>query len=173
MLASLFYKKTQNKMEITNKQKYKQSVDEIYKSYTSKKFLKAKLEAMGARNIEIEIEKGEEVTTIKITREMPSEVPGMFKRFMKPWNKMFQTETWEGEKGGPYNGTVKIRVEGTPVKMDGTMRLKEGKKGGCSAKSITEVNCDVPFVGRKLTKFIAESAEVAMEEEAVFIGENV
>lgn len=159
-------------MELTNKHKYKQNIDNIYKAYTNKKFLKAKMESLGARNVEIEIEKGENETTIKITREMPSDVPGVLKKFVKPWNKMFQTEVWEGEKGGPYKAKMKVRVEGTPVKMDGTLRIKETKSGGCSVKSITEISCNVPFVGKKLTKFIAESAEVSIGEEATFIEKN-
>lgn len=160
-------------MEVNTKHKYEQSVDKIYKSYTSKKFLKAKMEAIGSRNIEIEVEKGEDKVTVKIVREVPADVPGMLKKFVRPWNKMIQTETWEGSKGGPYNGVVKVVVVGAPVNMEGKMKLKETKSGGCSAKSTTVISCNVPFVGKKLTKFIAESSEESINDEAAYISENV
>ena len=130
------------------------------------------MEAVGARKIKVEIEKGDKETTVEITRDMPAEVPMMLKKFVHPWNRMTQVEIWKGDKGGPYTCEVKVEFVGAPIAIEGTMSLKGNKSDGCTAKTNSKVSCGIPLVGRKLAKFVGEASEEALGEEFTYIGKN-
>ncbi len=159
-------------MHFSDSFKFPQDVDTIFKSTTSKRFLMKKMKALGARNITIDIEKKGNKVTIEIQREMQAEVPGPLKKFIKPWNKITQSEVWTGEKGGPYTAKMKMDIHGVPVTIKGQLKLKK-KKSGSSIENETTVKSGIPFFGRTLSKFVIEASEKAIQEEFDYIREHV
>ncbi len=151
---------------------FSQTVDEIYAAYTNPDFIKAKLEALGARNIEVEIMKEGEETIMKISREVQVEAPGALKSFVNLWNKMTQTERWRGERGGPYHGEMNIEIANAPVIVKSTMDLERTEEG-CAVETITSIKSNVPFLGRIMDNFMGEMTEKTIEEEFHFMSENV
>ena len=57
-------------MKLTHTHIYKQPIDAIYASCMNESFIKAKMQALGARNIEVHISKKETTTTVEIIREI-------------------------------------------------------------------------------------------------------
>ncbi len=159
-------------MKLTNTHIYEQPIDAIYTSCMNKGFIKTKMAALGARNIEVNIQEKGDTTTIEIIREMPIDVPNALKSFIKPWSKMTQTEVWKGAVGGPYYCNINIKVQGAPLDIQGQMKLM-AHDGGTAVAAITEVNCTIPFIGKALSNFIGETSKKAIEQEFIYIGEHV
>ena len=159
-------------MKLTNTHIYKQPIDAIYESCINEHFVKTKMSALGARHIEVNILKKGDSTTVEIVREMPTEVPSALKSIVKTWTKMTQTEVWKGEKGGPYDCNINIKVHGAPLSIQGQMKLA-AHEGGTAVVSITEVKCTIPFVGKMLESFIGDTSKKAIEQEFDYIGKHV
>lgn len=151
---------------------FNQDVDTVYAAYTNADFVKAKMEALGARNVEVEISEEGATKVVKIIREVQVEAPGALKNFVNAWNKMTQTERWTGEAGGPYLGEMKIEIDKAPVKINSSMQLEETETG-CAAETVTSVKSSIPFLGRILDNFLGEMTEKSIEEEFNFINENI
>lgn len=151
---------------------FNQSVDKIYAAYTNADFIKAKMEALGARKVEVEIFESNETKVVKIIREVQVEAPTALKSFVNLWNKMTQTEHWTGTAGGPYFGEMKIEIENAPVKVNSTMQLEQTETG-CAAETVTTVKSSIPFLGRLLDNFLGEMTEKSIEEEFNFINQNI
>lgn len=151
---------------------FSQNVDEIYEAYTNADFIKAKLEALGARHIEVEIDEESGVKVVRITREVQVEAPGVLKNFVNVWNKMTQTERWQGEQGGPYYGEMNIEIANAPVTVKSTMQL-ENTEDGCAVETMTSIKSNIPFLGRIMDDFMGEMTDKTIEEEFHFISENV
>ncbi len=158
-------------MKLTKTFQFEQNVDAIFTAYTDKEFLAKKMEAMGARNIEITIEKNKGEIKITSTREMPADVPGVLKKFLNPWNKMTQKEIWTGSKGGPYYGDLEIKVAGAPVTVIGQMKIASMHSGSIAANS-TEISTSIPFLGKSIKKFIAKASEEAINQEFEYVRQN-
>lgn len=159
-------------MKLTNTHIYKQPIEAIYKSCINKDFIKTKMAALGARNIEVTIQQKSESVIIEIVREMPINVPSIFKSFMNPWTKMTQTEVWKGDTGGPYYCIIEIKVYGAPLDIKGQMKLGS-TEGGAAVVAITEVHCTIPFIGQSLSNFIGETSKKAIEQEFEYIEKHV
>lgn len=159
-------------MKLTHTHIYEQPIEAIYKSCINHDFIKTKMAALGARNIEVTIQRKKDSVIVEIVREMPIDVPSIFKSFMNPWTKMTQTEVWKGDTGGPYYCNIDIKVHGAPLNIQGQMKLG-ATEGGTAVVSITEVNSTIPFIGQSLSNFIGETSKKAIEQEFAYIGAHV
>jgi hypothetical protein len=159
-------------MKMTITYSYEQSVDEIAASFLDADFLSAKLEAVGSRDIDISVE-GISDTEFQVTvsREVPADVPRALKSFISPWNKAVQTEKWNGADGGPYHADIAVDSKGVPADMSSTVDLKADGEG-CECTIVTDIDCSVPLVGKKLAQFIAKAVEDSLDDEHAFIAEH-
>lgn len=159
-------------MQVIKDARFTQSVDAIFHAYTDEAFLRKKMIAFGARNIEIEIFKEADTVEVEIVREMPVEVPGPLKKFAKPWNKITQRELWKGTSGGPYTAQMEIEIHGVPASVRGAMELMASEDGGCFAASITEVDSNIPFLGKVVQKFVSEESQRAVNDELDYVRQH-
>jgi len=161
-----FYSK--KNMNITRGHEFETKVASIYAFFSDESLIKAKMEALGARNIEIEIEKVQNGIKVLISREMPAEIPGPLKNFIQPWNKVTQTELWNKAGDNSYHCNMEMQIEGAPVKIKGQMSLTETTIG-CYAESSTDIKVKVPFFKKLLSKFVLEMAEKSIQDEFDYI----
>lgn len=156
------------KMQLTHSFIFPQDVNSIFGCYCNHAFIKKKLEFFGGRNIDVKIEKSIDEIIIESSREVQAEPPGPLKKFATPWTKMIQKETWQGKLGGPYSGKMSIEIVGIPATIIGHMTLTSSDDGTV-AKNITDIKCKVPFLGKAITKFIAQQSEEAIAQEFEYI----
>lgn len=156
-------------MEFKLKHAYKQSVDVLFKAFGTKSVLEKKYAALGARNIEIDTCKlTKSGLTTKFTREVPTNVPGLLKKFLGEWNHVTQEEHWTGTTGKHYESSFTVSFKGVPVSISGTMVLSaEGK--GCTNTVVLDVTSSVPLIGKKLAEFIGETAVAEGEKEYQYL----
>ena len=155
-------------MKVSAQHRYDCSIDEIYALFTDKNFYLEKFAACGARDIKItKAAATDDGFIVDSEREVPADVPGVLKSFLGDWNKIRQTESWEGEPGDEYYNDFEIAAQGVPVEMSGTMNLMpEGD--GCINDIEIEISCAIPLVGKKLAQFVASDTEKTLLAEYEF-----
>ncbi|MCO5187907.1 MAG: DUF2505 domain-containing protein [Anaerolineae bacterium] len=160
-------------MKVKQAHEYSQDVDTVFASFHDEEFIKAKMAAIGARNVNIEsITQSGDTVNVKLTREMPAEAPSALKKFVKDWNKLTQTEVWMGSAGGPYTCSIKIDIDGVPVGMQGKMKLSATGSGSVNNIDM-DIKSGIPIVGGTLAKFVGQSSEKAMQDEYNYISQNL
>lgn len=155
-------------MRVTASHKYSADIADLYAAFCKADFYKKKFAAVGARDIQIlEKKKRGETFSISTQREVPSDVPGMLRKFVGEWNTIIQSESWEPDDDGYFN-QIEIESEGVPASIEGTMSLQPAGNG-CVNKLSFEIDCAIPLVGRKLENFIAKDMEKVLASEYKFI----
>ena len=160
-------------MEIYQKHKYTHSTDALYALFTSKKEIRAKHKALGARNIRVdELQADDDGAIVTFVRELPAKVPGVLSKFLQPWNTVEQSEDWEVLAGDKYRAELDIDIENVPVTVSGSLELKPAK-GGCVNHVRLSVDCGIPFVGKTLVDFIGRDIERLALKEYEYLRERL
>ncbi|WP_250655728.1 DUF2505 domain-containing protein [Alkalimarinus coralli] len=156
-------------MEARDKHSYTQDVDTVFKYFCNAEQVKAKQEALGARNINlVKFEATDTTLEVIIEREVPAEVPRAMKKFLSEWNHVKQVEHWSGTPGEQYHCDISIEINGVPVTIAGTMDLA-AEANGCSNTVCLDINCGIPLVGKKLAELVASQSKTSMQEEYQYI----
>ena len=160
-------------MEIYEKHKYDHSTDALYALFTSKKEIRAKHKALGARNIRIdELQADDDGAIVTFVRELPAKVPGVLSKFLEPWNVVTQSEEWECLDGDVYAADLDIDIANVPVTITGSLELKP-TKGGCVNHVRLSVDCGIPFVGKTLVEFVGGDCERLVAKEYDYLRERL
>ena len=158
------------KFKITDQ--YSQDIDTVFAAFMNPDFVKARSEAVGARNIDVTVSEADGVYTLTIIREMPSDAPGALRKFIPAWSKTTQVETWEGGVGGPYTGTAKANVDGVSVSITGKMKLSASGSGSVNVTE-TLIKVSIPFVGGKMEKFAGVASKDMLAKEYEYNKTNI
>ena len=158
------------KKEITLE--FSQSLAQVITAYTDADFIKKKAEALGARKVEVRITETADATEIEIDKEVPAEIPPFLKSFAGEYNRITQAERWTKNADGSYTGRMRIIIPNAPITIKSEMLLRQ-TDAGCTAETLTEVSNSVPFFGKKVNKFLLETAEKNIEKEFWFIAQEV
>lgn len=150
---------------IKTKDVYKADVDTVFKHLTDPEFLKKRAEAVGARNVRVDVKQQGDTVNILVKREIRSDAPGPLKKFVPEWSPSVQKETWKVQPGGPYLGKATVDIEGVPVAARSRMKLAANEGGGTVMLIETEFKSNVPMVGGKLASFAAETAKATLQAE--------
>ncbi|MEM8696354.1 MAG: DUF2505 domain-containing protein [Pseudomonadota bacterium] len=150
---------------------FDQSVDAVYASFTEPTFVRAKLEALGSRDIEIEVAEEDGATLVTIERTVSVAVSGALQAAVGDSMKVRQTERWEGETGGPYRAEVDVQPVGMPATMRGETTLS-ADGGGCHCDATMEARCAVPLMGGKVEKLMISDSNAKIEAEFDYIAAN-
>ena len=151
-------------MKFIQKDEYNVDVDTVFKAFTDPDFLKARSEAIGARNVSVETSEDGGTITVKVIREMPTDAPSKLKKFIPSWSKAVQTEIWKVTPGGPYMGKAKVEPEGVPASIESRMKLS-ATDSGALMQIQSEAKSSIPFVGGALANFVGETAQKTLAAE--------
>jgi hypothetical protein len=156
-------------LEIRGLHQYNHDVDTVFRVFHDPAFITAKYQGIGARNVELQECSGEgDTRTIRVRREIPADVPSLLKKFLGAWNKVEQTEEWQGQGNGVRSCEMDINVVGVPVKVSGTMTLSPDGSGCVNDVRIT-VTSSIPLVGKFLAEFVGNDTKKSMDAEYSFI----
>lgn len=160
-------------MKIRRDHEYAHGTDTVFALFTDAKEIKAKQQALDARNIRIEeCERDDDGAVVRFVRELPAEVPGILKKFLQPWNTVEQSEHWRVCDEGVYKADLTIDISGVPVDVSGTLEL-EPLDDGCVNHVRMVVDSGIPFVGNSLAEFVAKDCKRVMAEEYEYISERL
>ncbi len=142
-------------MKIKADHVYAHGTEAVFALFTDPEEIKAKQKALGAREIRIiDCDRSPDGATVRFSRELPAEVPGILSRFLQPWNSVEQSEHWQTCDDDRFEADLTIDVANVPVTVGGTLELRpEGD--GCVNEVRLVVDCGIPFVGKTLAEFVA------------------
>ena len=159
-------------MKIKITEQYSQNVDAVFSAFMNPNFIKARSEAIGARNVDVTVSEADGVYTLTITRELPSNAPGALKKFIPAWSKTTQEETWKRDASDSYIGTTEANVDGVSVSITGRMKLSASGNGSVNVME-TLIKVSIPFVGGKMEKFAGGASKEMFAKEYEYNKANI
>ena len=156
---------------VTAEHHYTCHVDDVYRFFSSEDMVSTKYDALGARRFRLkELSEAEGSLSMDSRREVPagSEVPAALRKFLGDYNKIRQRESWVSRDDGSRLCTMRVDIDGVPVKIQGEMLLCP-TGDGCVNHVTMEISSSIPFVGKLAAGFVAENIEHQMEAEYQYI----
>lgn len=131
---------------------------------TNRQYLRDKLRAVGGPRAElVSWEQDERGVTVVLHQAVPDDAMPSFLRSVLPSGLTIRrTETWTSS-----GGSVHAVVDGAPGTITGTMRL-EPDPAGCVLEGQLTAEVELPLVGAKVEKVIADNVATLMETEYQF-----
>lgn len=154
-------------MELELTHPYPAGIEHVLGRFFDEEHILEKNEQLGARNVRVaELVREESSAKLVVEREMtPSiEVPGMLASFHREWNPVRQEEHWFQKSDVEWHCEFRVHIEGVPARIKGMMRL-EGSEDQCTNHVTLNVRCDVPLLGKKIAKFLAEDSRIKIDRE--------
>lgn len=135
---------------------YSQDVDSVFRLITNRDELTQRCEALGERQVRVEVSESGGATRIQIAREVEQELPGFAKRLFKPVNTLVEREEWTSV-GERKVAKGQLKIVGTGATIDSTIELAPQGSGSVYAIDL-EVTAKAPLIRRKLEQFIGDTA---------------
>jgi hypothetical protein len=154
-------------MELNLEHPYERGLDQVIERFFDEAHIRNKNEQLGARNLRVtELKKDDMSAKLVIEREMTASapVPGVLSGFHREWNRVRQEEHWFRKDDDEWHCEFRVRIDGVPAKIKGAMRLL-GNGDRCINYVNLSVLCEVPFLGRKIAKFLADDSHAKIERE--------
>jgi len=139
----------------------------VFTMLLDKDFQDRKCLATGALDHTVEItEYDDGSATITTVRTMPTDtLPEFARSFVGATLSVRQTDEWHAPgASGNRDGTLLVEIEGTPVRMTGSLRL--AADGAGTLESVDgDIKVALPLVGGKLEKMVAPAILAATSVE--------
>lgn len=150
---------------------YTQDVTTLFAALTNPDKIKACAEALGDKNVRVDLQESGAAKTTICTREVEVALPSFAKKVFKPVNTVVERREWR-EDGDRKTCTFHVDVHGAPTTIDGTITIAPDGTG-----STYEVNFDsqvkVPLIGKKLREFVNKTTEDGFRDEYAFYSKNL
>ena len=151
---------------------YKRPIVDVFDVLTDFECIRAKYLAVGQTGVElVSREAGKDGSLTIVTRRVvPLDLPGFAKRVLSSKQTVTQTDTWSAsDNKGARTGTFAVESKGAPVKVSGALRLVPKGAKGCTNTSTVTIECKLPFIGGKITDFVAGDARRSVDHEQTWI----
>ncbi len=137
-----------------------------YALVTDEHYVRAVAEATAGQDVAVSVEPtpdGGAVVTSR--RTLPAELPSYARALVGGSVRLIETRAYgPPAPDGSRTGTVEVRFEGAPVRIDGTLALRA--EGDGSVIDVTaDVAASVPFVGGKIERFASEQVQAFLRKE--------
>lgn len=122
--------------------------------------------ATGALDHSVDVEPADGGATITTTRTLPAEgLPDFVRTFVGETLDVMRVDHWGPPDGeGIRRGTIVVEIQGTPVRLTGTVTMRAGGPG-----TVEEVDGDlkaaVPLVGGKIERAAEPAMRAAVSKE--------
>ena len=154
-------------MELELRHSYDAGLDRVLGAFFDEAHIQEKNQRLGSRNVNIpELTRDDLSAKVVVEREMTAstEVPGILASFHKEWNRVRQEEHWFRKDDGEWHCEFRVKIEGVPAKIKGNMRL-QGTDQACINYVTLNVWCEVPLLGMKIARFLADDSHTKIEKE--------
>jgi hypothetical protein len=151
-------------------QSYDIAPDAALARHTDEDFLRRKFEALGAREIEVDVTRSGDAVTLKVDRKVDADVPGFAKKVIKPTNTIHLVEEWR-PSGDGYRCDWTAQTSPAPARLHGTRSLSAAGGGTVDATEGT-IEVKVPLIGGKLADWLSGEAQREVESEYAWIAQQ-
>ncbi|MGB5702483.1 MAG: DUF2505 domain-containing protein [Polyangiales bacterium] len=142
---------------------YRQDTDTVFALITNPDALTKRCEALGERDVKVEVSEEAGTTKIRIAREVEQELPGFAKRLFKPTNVLVEKEEWQSS-GDRKTAKGHLKIVGTGATFDSTITLSP-QGAGCVYEIDFKVTAKAPLIRKKLEAFIGETALESLRKQ--------
>lgn len=154
-------------MSVSASNNYTISADDVLKHMTDDAYATAKYEALGNREFARQSnETSGNVTTLKQTRKVHTDVPGFAKKILNEWTELEETYIWT-DNGDTKTCQIETKLVGQPAKITGTICLTD-TGGGCREDVTMNAEVKIPLIGKKLQKKAEEDIQNDLRRENEF-----
>ena len=143
------------------------SPDEAFARHTDEQFLRRKFEALGGRELRVEVTRDGDHVQLTIDRKVDADVPGFARKVISPSNTIHLVEQWRPDGEG-YACEWTADSTPAPAKLHGTRTLT-ATGGGTDDTTDGNVEVKVPLIGGKLADWLAGEARKQLDEELAWM----
>jgi hypothetical protein len=146
-------------------------VSTVYSALVDKAYLSDRLAALGGQNSALlEHNASGDRASFKVRQGLPAEqLPSTVRSFLGGDLVVEREEIWRLE-GGKHVATTRARIPGMPAEITGQVRLDETADGGTDWVTNAEVKVNIPLLGGKLERSVAEPVAKLLAAESQFAG---
>ncbi len=137
-----------------------------YDLVTEAAYVRAVAEATAGTDVEVTVEPTPDGGAVVVSRRtLPAELPSYARALVGERLRLTETRAYgPADEAGTRSGTVEVRFDGAPVRIDGTLLLRASDDG--SVVEVTaQVKAGVPLVGGKVERFAAEQVQAFLSKE--------
>ncbi len=145
---------------------YRHDPDTVLAMVTDPVAIPAQREALGDLNVQVDVSREEDRTSITCARDIETALPSFARRFFKPVNKVLERRQWD-DLGELKRGQFSVDVSGSPIRIEGTITISPIASGARYAIEF-EVRADVPLIRKKVEAFTEELTLEGMRAEYEF-----
>jgi hypothetical protein len=138
-------------------------VDTVFALITDPQALTKRCEALGERDVKVEVTETGSTKNVQIVREVEQELPGFAKKLFKPTNVLVEREDWRSE-GDRKVAKGHLKIVGTGATFDSTITLSPSGSGSVYEIDFT-VTAKAPLIRKKLEAFIGETALESLRKQ--------
>lgn len=142
-------------------------VETVYATLTDPQFLVDRSLALGELNAECEVEEFEEMTTVKMVREIQRDMPRMLAKIFGGAQVTDMTEEWRPHEDG-WRGHWHMTVRGQPVTIEADFQLEPTTRGSRYQVS-HRATAKIPVVGRQVEKYILGQTSGGAKDELDYL----
>lgn len=153
-------------MRIADAIEYTAPVNDVFDMLTTDAFQESKCRATGALNHHVSIQRNGDSATILTKRTVPTtKFPDFVKSLVGDTLLIVQRDVWRPPSGdGSRAGTIHVEVEGTPIHLEGHLRLTP-TSSGCREDIDGDMKCSIPLLGGRIEKAALPAVESAIQAE--------
>ena len=138
-------------------------VDTVYALMTDPDAITKRCEALGERDVKVEVNESGGTTHVRLSREVEQELPGFAKKLFKPVNVLVEREEWRNE-GDRKVAKGHLKIVGTGATFDSTISLSPNGTGSVYEIDFT-VTAKAPLIRKKLEAFIGDTALESLRKQ--------
>lgn len=142
---------------------YSHDVHTVFQLITNPDALTKRCEALGERDVNVEVTEEGSTTKIRIAREVEQELPGFAKKLFKPVNVLVEREEWRSD-GDRKIAKGNLKIAGTGATIDSTIALTPNGAGSIYEIDF-QVTAKVPLIRKKLEAFIGDTALESLRKQ--------
>ena len=151
-------------MNFEEKHSFDRPVETVSKMYFDRAFFERKYREQGAWDVEVlEHHRDDRTFRIKCRFTMKSDapIPDFARKFVADSISIVQQDSWDMQK---LTGRIDTELKGMPVKIFADMTLSPDGQG-CVNRLKWNVACNIPLIGGKLEKIIAEDLQIKSKKD--------
>jgi hypothetical protein len=154
--------------ESTLRHHFDADVERMFALVTDPDFLRRRAEALGEKDVQIEVDRGDGQLKIQISREVEQSLPSFMKKLFSGRQRLVDRQAW-GRDGAAHFSDWTVQLgEGKRIQLRGRLTLAPGAAGGCDYVEAFSATASIPLVGGRVEKFVVGETEASIRKQIEF-----
>jgi hypothetical protein len=154
--------------ESTVRHHFEQDVERMFTLVTDPDFLRRRAEALGEKDIAVEVDRASGPLKIQITREVEQNLPSFMKKIFSGRSRLIDRQTWSQEGGAHISDWTVQLGDGKRIQLRGRLTLAPAAGGGCDYTEAFSASASVPLIGGRIEKYVLGETEASIRKQIEF-----